>query len=293
VSPLELSLLFTLALAILVIALAPERFGARLNLAGLAERRRGPMERFAEALDAAGLYNKAPTFMATALAGSALVAAGIGGLIFGIIGLLAAPVIVLLGFKIWLERRQRQFLSRVLSDLPGFLNTMQAKVRGGGTTRDGYIAAIEQSRYLRRYLGPSLGLLRTNAMPFSDVLTETLPVLPIRAWEMFINQLILFNETGGAIADSLAETVAQINTIIDMQAQGRAKTAAPRQQQKLIIAIVFGFLFIFQKISGMSPLTLFTKPLGWVFLVVGGGMIFGGIRIGATRMRAIERRLSQ
>lgn len=291
-SVLGYSLLFTFGLAIFVLSLTPQRFAVRWQLEWLVASRRRPLSRFAGALDAAGLYSKTPSFTAAGLAIVALLASGVAALLFGIIGAIAAPLAVLYGFRLWLQHRQRTFLSRVLAELPGFLNTMQATVRGGGTTRNGYQRAIEQSRYIRRYLAPTVVALQTG-QPFREVLVESRKIFPIKIWHVFTRQIVLFEELGGDIADTLADTVEQINAIIEMQQSARSETASQRQQMRAIFAIGFGGIFLYGKLLGISPLVLVEKPLGWVFLIVGVSLIAIAVRINASQMRAIDRRISR
>lgn len=203
-----------------------------------ADGARSITERFRRALYGAGLFDTTPTYLLAGIVLASITLAVIFIILFGsILGAIFGPIIAFGGSWLWLRVRERRFMSRVLDEMPPFLNRVATSVRAGMPVRDAYIKAVEESGELKKVLGDSASKLVAGGR-LSDVLDETIVLLPgLRLWSEFVGQIQQHEQAGGDLAKSLDLCVRLSNKILTLQAKVRAQAAQEQMQQMIITAI--------------------------------------------------------
>lgn len=252
-------------------------------------------EKVARGLNRAGIFDQAPSIILIGLCGVAFVVFLILTLLVGFVfAVVLAPVLVIGGFFWFLHRRQRGFINRAHDELIPFFNHMATSIGGNMAAPRAYDQAVMESNVLKTILEPSALKVRAGE-PFAETLVETLPLLPIRMWSVFVRQIELHEEVGGDLGETIQATVRQVNKMLQLQAEARADYAIQAKQQQLIIGIlVAGFAFMVLIVPNGKEMvtTLVTTALGIVGLVIGLCVIAFGLWFLNRQLRDVERKLN-
>jgi Flp pilus assembly protein TadB len=290
VSSIAAAIAFAVGVGIVVFILIPRRSSSPFAAATL--RSRGVGERIQQSLRQAGIFDQTPTFVLLGLLiATVVVAVVLVALLHSIFWAIPAPAIVFFTFQLTLIRRQRGFMTRATDELVPFLNRISTSVKAGRPVQAAYIDAVHEANELRALLEDSAAKI-SSGMRFSDALLETLQVLPLRMWAVFVRQLELYDKTGGDVSSALEVSVQQINSMLALQAEARADYAIQARQQNLIILIaLFGVAAFIVVVNHNALHTLITYP-GIIGLFLGLGVMAAGIWFGRKQIRDIERKLS-
>jgi Flp pilus assembly protein TadB len=252
-------------------------------------------EKVARALSRAGVFDQAPSIILVALAGIGLVVYLLLSLVLGFLyPIFLAPIIVIGGFFWFLHRRQRRFINRAHDELIPFFNHMATSIGGNVSAPRAYEQAVMESNALKMILEPSAVKIRAGE-PFAPTLVETLPLLPIRMWSVFVRQIELHEEVGGDLGETMQSTVRQVNKMLQLQAEARADYAIQAKQQQLIIGILvagFGFMIVIVPNGKDMAKTLVTTGLGIAGLCIGLSVIAFGLWFLNKQLRDVERKLN-
>lgn len=286
-SPLIATALFGAALLLVGLAYLPSLPAVRL---AITPRRDGFNERFAKRLKLAGIYDRAPSFLAGAVIGVAMIAGltmlALAGIPGGIVGFLAVPFLS----YIFLIRRERTFLRRATKELIPFFNRFEAAVRAKTPPEIAYREAVEHSNVLRMILGDSAARMAGGA-EFVEALEDTLDRFPLRVWRIFVRQLETHETSGGDLSSALTTTIAELNEMISLTAEAAADTASARFQQIVILSVVIVGIFGFSLVIGRETMSrLWTTAPGLVGLISGCSIMAGGFWFSLKQMRIVERR---
>ena len=267
----------------------------RLSLLNVAAARQPIGARLQRELKLAGIFDQAPSlFVMAMLVGSAVLATILVVLSGSLVAALFGPVLVFVGTRLYIFRRQRQFMSRAIDELVPFLNQIVAAVSGKVPIQRAYRDAVADATVLKEVLGDSAAKVAAGA-PFSATLLETLPDLPLRMWAVFVRQVELFELTGGDLSTGLEKTVTQVNQMLQLQAEARADYAVQAKQQQAIMVIlgvtIGGYLFVLPN-GGDRIALLFGSFGGLIGFIMGVCVIVGGFWIVTSAIRDIERKIS-
>jgi Flp pilus assembly protein TadB len=289
-SPLVVSLLFGAGLALLVFAVLP--IGTAINITIKPSAKKLSV-RMAERLRRAGVFDQAPTFAVGAIIGIGLILGAVAILVSGspfffFVGFIAPMLVV----HVALLRRERQFMIRVMRDLPPFLSRFQAAINSNVPPAVAYRQGVARSKVLREVLGESASRMAAGA-DFVEALESTIDKLPLRMWRVFVRQIAAHAAAGGDLATALSVTVTQINTMLSVQAEAAANTAGQRFQQTIVFLIIIGGLLMFAAVMGKDMISLlFTTIPGLVVVVLGGGMIAHGFYFSMRQIKLIDDRMA-
>jgi Flp pilus assembly protein TadB len=291
VSALVASVIFASGVTLLVLSLMPGRPISRFVFSS---EPRSVAENFRRQLRAAGIFDRTPSLLLVALASSSLVLSGVLWALFSSFwAVFLGPPIVIAGTKWYLLRGERRFLARATSELIPFLNRITTQVRAGRPAQQAYLDAVADARLLRDILSDSAAKISTGAR-LSESLLETLELLPLRMWSVFVRQLELYEKVGGDIGKALETTTVQVNQMLQLQAEARADYAIQKRQQQLVILIAIGSVFLFAAVGpGLGSLALmFTTTFGLVGLVLGLTLFTIWIWFLNLQLRDVERKLA-
>lgn len=259
------------------------------------EQQRSLKERMSRALHAAGIFDKAPSLVLIALTlASAILGLLLATILGNVYAFIAGPPIVLVSAHLYLLSRQRSFLKRASDEMIPFLNKIATQVKAGKPAQQAYLDAVEESQVLREILEDSAAKISSGAR-FSHALLETLPLLPLRMWAVFVRQLELYEEAGGDLTTAIETTVSQVNSMLQLQAEARADYAIQAKQQKLILLIIAGGLagFFFVIPDGTTRVAqLVTTPFGLIGTLIGVGIMAFGLWFLNKQLRDVERKLA-
>lgn len=291
-NPLVASVLLVVGAAILFFFVMPGE--QRIDLTGPG----APLdlrERMARALRAAGIFDQAPSLILIFLGCVTALVAILLTIALGFPwGLILAPVFVFTCTHLYLMHRQRQWIGRAHDELIPFFNRMATSIGGNMPAARAYTQAVMESTVLREVLEPSAAKLASGAS-FAPTLVETLPVLPLRMWSVFVRQIELYEEVGGDLGETIQSTVRQVNKMLQLQAEARADYAIQAKQQQLIILILIsGFVgMVFFVPNGKEMFaTLLTSLPGLVGLCTGLAVIAFGLWFLNKQLRDVERKLN-
>jgi tight adherence protein B len=97
---------------------------------------------------------------------------------------------------------------------------------------------------------------------------------------MFVSSVNILKETGGNLAETFSTIVQVVRERQKVEKKIEAMTAQGIMQGVIISVIPFAILGIFVVVDPAYVMPLFTKPLGWFFLLLMVGLIaIGGILI--------------
>lgn len=288
-SSIAVALIGTAGLAILVLLVLPGR--QRLSLAS-PRTQPGVLQRFRNALVEAGVMEETPAlamfmfFLGSLIAGIFAVL-----LLSSLLAFVLGPLLVFLFVYTYIRRRQRRFLNKAAEELVPFLNRISTSVTAGKPAQQAYLDAVEESHWLRPILEDSAAQI-TAGRRFSHALLETLPLLPLRMWAVFVRQLELYEEVGGNVAESIERAVSQVNTMLQLQAEARADYAIQDRQQKIILIIISMGMGYWVLTNPSRFLAMLSSTPGLVgmfsgIIVMGLGMWFLN-----KQLRDVERKLA-
>jgi Flp pilus assembly protein TadB len=290
-NPVVISVLLTLGLAILLLFTIPgkQNIGSSVKNKGA-----GLRERIKKSLHSAGLFDQAPSIIAIALVAIISITALIFFKFVGWPGIILAIVAVLFSAQMYLIHRQKAFMSRAHDEMVPFLNRIATSVGSGVPAPKAYMQAVEEANVLKEVLEESAAKIATGEK-FTNALLETLPLLPLRMWAVFVRQIELYEEVGGDAETTIQATVNQVNQMLQLQAEARADFAAIVFQQRIIILIVvLGLVGLFLVLPNGSEMlmVLLTTPIGIFGLVIGISVILLGLWVVSRSLRDIERKMS-
>lgn len=288
-SPIAITLIATAGLAVLVLLALPGK--QRLRLAP-SKTGPGPFSRIKAALVEAGIMEETPAlglllfFLGAVLAGIFFVL-----LFSSLTAFFIGPLLVFLGVYTYVRRRQRNFLSQAADELVPFLNRISTSVTAGKPAQQAYLDAVEESKWLRPILEDSAAQI-TAGRRFSHALLETLPLLPLRMWAVFVRQLELYEEVGGDVAASIERSVSQVNTMLQLQAEARADYAIQDRQQKIILLIIAGGMGYWVLSNPSRFLAMISSTPGLVGMILGLLIMGFGMWFLNKQLRDVERKLA-
>lgn len=237
----------------------------------------------------AGMRETAPGFFVACLAATAAVAYGAVFFWTGSFraGLIFIPLVAV-GFFVYLEVRQRSYVRRTTQEMVPFLRKIEANVSAGRSAERSFEDAVNETRLIRQALAQSVLELRLNR-PFVDVLRESVRMLPLRSWQQFVNQMELHQQAGGNLAAIISDSVAQINTLLQLQAELRADYSRFSKQQYILLVISIA-VFPLLAAAGLLP-QLVDTLFGLVALVCGVLLMIAGFAYARLQLKDIDRRL--
>jgi Flp pilus assembly protein TadB len=192
---------------------------------------------------------------------------------------------------IYVRERRKRFLERASDELVPFLNRIATAVVSGQPAQQAYLDAVEESTWLRDVLEDSAAKISSGER-FSHALLETLPLLPLRMWSVFVRQLELYEEVGGDVGRAIEKSVSQVNSMLQLQAEARADYTVQSWQQRIIILIVLGATLIWGLIDPSRVSRVISSPVGIGGIVIGLLIIVFGIWFLQKQLKDLERKLS-
>jgi Flp pilus assembly protein TadB len=291
-SPLLIAIVFSLGLAILAFLALPGRQrirfsepGSRLNL----------RERLVNGLREAGIFDQSPSiFLLIGIGLSVVISALLWFLLGNLAYIVFGPLLVYVGFRVFINSRQRRFQTQTYEELIPFLNRISTAVRAGLPIQSAYLQAVEDSQALKPVLSDSAAKISAGA-EFIPSLVETIPLLPLRMWATFVRQLELHQEVGGDLAKALQTTTDQLGKMQRLQAETRADFSMQQKQQRLIMGIVgFGIFAMFFLLPGGGErfAATFSSPLGIGMNIFGIGVMVAGVVFLNKQLKDIDRKLN-
>lgn len=255
------------------------------------ETPKGPgfYERLQVRLRRAGMSETTPGVF---LAGIVVPTAGVWILLFlwtgnPLNGIILLPIAVAAGF-IFLTLRERSFMRRLSLEMVPFLRRLEAQVRAGRNIQQAFIDAVGDSVLIRQRLEAELLALKLNR-PFGEVLRDCQQRIPLRSWSQFIRQIELYHAAGGDIVDLLADTVHQINTLLQLQAELRSEYSKIAKQQYILLFIAIAAFPALAAAGFLGQLT--SSVIGLVALAAAIACMAAGVLYGQRQVKDIERKL--
>jgi len=196
-----------------------------------------------------------------------------------------APPILL---NLYLSGKERSYLRRCLNEMVPFMRKIEAQVRAGQNVQVAFANAVAETPLYADILSEQMRSLQLNR-PFIEVLHDTLPALPLRAWYQLIQQIEMYSTVGGQLEEILADSASQLNTLLRLQAEIRADySRIERQQYALLVIAVISVLGLWS--AGMMA-SLMSSTIGWVIIGAALAVMAGGVLFGRRQVKDIERRL--
>jgi Flp pilus assembly protein TadB len=190
----------------------------------------------------------------------------------------------------WLNYKERSYLKKAGAEMPAFLSRVLTSVGSGSSPQNAFLESMDKTKLMREALQEEMRDLALNE-PMSQVLRRSVDKFPLRTWEQFVRHLIMQIERGGDIEGVLESSVAQIQGLIELQAELTADSAEARREQLLIIFMAVAALFGMNLVMGGIFFNIFSSFIGWIGFFLGFGMIVLGIWFGQKTVRDIEERL--
>ena len=117
-------------------------------------------------------------------------------------------------------------------------------------------------------------------MSVEDSLNEMGDRIPRQDVTMFVSAVNILKETGGNLAETFSTIVQVVRERQKVEKKIEAMTAQGLMQGVIISCIPFAILGIFLVVDPSYVMPIFTKPLGWFFLLMMVGLIaIGGVMI--------------
>lgn len=252
-------------------------------------------ERLQNTLRSAGIFDQAPSlYILAALAATAALAVFLVIYFGNVLAAIPAPFIVFAGIYIYIFNKQRRFLDRAYDEMVPFLNKIATSAAAGKPVQQAYLDAVESSGILKEILSDSAAKIASGA-PIGDTLVETIPILPIRMWAVFVRQIELYSETGGDFSGSINKTIKQINEMLQLQAEARADYSAQLRQQQIIFAVPVAMIIIwtFFLPGGASTMKLLVTTGSGLLALFAGLVVLGfGFWFLNKQLRQIQERLA-
>jgi Flp pilus assembly protein TadB len=290
-NPIIIAVFFAIGLGLLVFLALPGR--QRISFGDP----QGPSyrQRIQSSLRQAGLFDYSPSIFFVALAGITTVIAAIIVILLGkIYFALLAPLVVFIGWHFFLSSRRQRFRERSYQELIPFLNRISTAVQGGLPIQSAYLQAVEDSVALKPALADSAAKISSGA-EFIPSLVETIPMLPIRMWAIFVRQMELNEQVGGDLRRGLQTTIDQLAKMQRLQAEAQADFSIQKKQQQVIVLIValgiFSLLFLLPGASERLETTI-GSPVGIVMMIIGVAVMIIGIVFLNKQIEDIDRKLN-
>jgi len=188
----------------------------------------------------------------------------ISGLLLGLMGVLVGWIAPKLYAQSLWEKRCNRLADQMVDGLTIMGNSIKA---GQSITQ-----AME--RVVDNLNGPfpqemALILNKTRlGMSVEDALNEFGDRIPRQDVQMFVTAVTVLKETGGNLAETFATIVVTIRERQKVEKKINALTAQGTMQAMIITLVPFVLIGLFFVIDPAYIMPLFTRPLGWFFLLL-------------------------
>jgi Flp pilus assembly protein TadB len=290
-APVLYTICFAAGVALALLYFAPERY--RSPFRGLVADDSALIARFRFMLRAARVQDDTPSFILLGLA----LASGVLGLFLAVIlhnavALLIGPVFVAAGTYAYLLRRTGQLTKNTAEELVPFLRRMQNAVAVGNSWQTAFRDAVIESAALRPMLQRAVDDIALGIPPIEAVKASK-KQLPLKTWEIVVNQLEIFDTHGGNLPKGLEALVKHIDTLVTLQRMGRAAHASFALQQKMALGLGVGVIvFFMNRLDPVMVHKMFTTPLGIIASLFGVGLVGGGWFVMRNSIHAIDKELN-
>ena len=182
------------------------------------------------------------------------------GAVFAIVGIMVPKSVVR---SMW-ERRCNRLVDQMIDGLTIMGNGIKA---GQSITQ-----AME--RVVENLKGPfpqELGLILNKVrlgMSVEDAIGEFADRIPRQDVQMLATAIVVLKETGGNLAETFTTIVLTIRERQKVEKKIHALTTQGRIQAIIVTLVPFGVIAMFAIVDPPYIMPLFTKPLGWFFLVL-------------------------
>jgi tight adherence protein B len=202
---------------------------------------------------------------------------GVGAMVFllmwpnVVVGLMFGGLFVIVGLMVprtivrgmW-ERR----CSRLVDQMVDGLTIMGNGIRAGQSITQSMERVVEN---LRGPFPQELGLILNKVrlgMSVEDSIAEFADRIPRQDVQMLATAIIVLKETGGNLAETFTTIVMTIRERQKVEKKIQALTAQGQMQAIIITFVPFVLIGLFFLIDPNYIMPLFTKPLGWFFLLL-------------------------
>lgn len=219
--------------------------------------------------------------------GMLLISFGFGSLVFLavwpniVLGALLGSVVTVLGWSapkvlvtsMW-EKRCTRFTDQMVDGLTIMANGVKA---GLSVTQAMERVCANMGGPIAQEFNLVLNKQRLG-MSLEEALTELADRIPRQDVQMFVTGVNILKETGGNLAETFATTVTVIRERQKIEKKIRAMTAQGRMQAMIITMVPFVLMGIFFAMDPDYIMPLFTRPLGWVALLIMVSLqVIGGV----------------
>ncbi len=250
-------------------------------------RRRSWGEYWAARVARSGKVVAHPAAPGRTAAGLAGFAALFGLLVFprGPLGLLAAPPLVLAGYRAWLDAEARKRVAAMEKQLPQLLSGLRANLQAGSTAQQAIVSVADD---LPSPLGDELRTLRRDMdvnVPLETALRDLARRVPSREMQFLVASIEIAVRSGAHLDPQLAT----IQDIVSQRTRIRQKLRAAVAQVKPTKYLAYGAVPAMFAVSLRSAENrAFWFGPGLLWLIVGAALYAAGGLVIRAMVRSVE-----
>lgn len=201
-------------------------------------------------------------------------------------GLILGGIVVVVGWtipKVLVQNMWEKRSTRLVDQMVDGLTIMANGIRAGQSITQAMDRVVENmSGPFPQELGLILNKVRLG-MSVEDSIAEFAERIQRQDVQMFATAILVLKETGGNLAETFTTIVTVIRERQKVEKKVQALTAQGTMQAIIITLVPFVLILMFFMIDPAYILPLFTKPLGWFFLL----LMVGLQAIGLVMMKKI------
>lgn len=201
-------------------------------------------------------------------------------------GIIVGAAAILVGWslpRILVQNMWEKRCGRVVDQMVDGLTIMANGIRAGNSITQAMERVVENLRGpFAQELNLILGKIRLG-MSVEEAIGEFSERIPRQDVQMLATAIMVLKETGGNLAETFSTIVTTIRERQKVEKKVQALTAQGSMQAIIITLVPFVLMVLFFVVDPNYIMPMFTKPLGWFFLL----LMFSLQGIGLVMMKKI------